>query len=105
MCGFPSAARSDDDDELEPIDKYGEVPELDDYKFGIVINNDVYTIYRSAKIGSNGLREINNALQRRGLPRTSEIFSVYEAGFSLPSTQKSYSGRNCNPTSRCYPAN
>ena len=53
-------------------------------KFGVVLNNDEYTIYRSAALGKGGLKTLHKHLKKNGLPFPKTIIYMNKNGYKFP---------------------
>lgn len=50
------------------------------YNFGVVVNNEEYQIYRSAKLGAKGLSYLKGHLKKKGLPFPKTIVYLNKMG-------------------------
>lgn len=52
--------------------------------FGVVLNNNTYTIYRSAALGKSGLKTLQKHLQKEKLPFPKTIVYMNKNGYKFP---------------------
>jgi len=52
--------------------------------FGVVVQNDNYTIYRSAMLGKQGLKHLSNYLEVHNMPFPKTIIYMNKQGYSFP---------------------
>lgn len=52
--------------------------------FGVIVNNDHYTIYRSSKLGEEGLRDLKKHLEDENLPFPKTIIYMNKTGYGFP---------------------
>lgn len=62
--------------------KFG--PEYKKLKFGVLVNNDIYTIYRSSKLGKSGLKKLKKYLDKNDLPFPKNIIYMNKNGYKFP---------------------
>ena len=53
-------------------------------KFGVVVNNEDYQIYRSMKLGRRGLKKLKKHLKEEGLPFPKTIIHMNNSGYRFP---------------------
>lgn len=53
-------------------------------RFGVVVNNENYTIYRSSKLGKRGLKMLDKHLDELNLPFPKTIVYMNKSGYSFP---------------------
>ncbi len=54
---------------------------VEDYNFGVVINNSKYQIYRSSSLGSSGIAEVWAYLKKNNLPLPKTIIYMNDEGY------------------------
>lgn len=54
---------------------------VEDYNFGVVINNGQYKIYRSSSLGTSGLNEVWAYLKKNNLPLPKTIIYMNDEGY------------------------
>jgi hypothetical protein len=59
-------------------------PEVDSIKFGVVVNNDTYKIYRSSALGKSGLKDVKKHLQKNNLPLPKTVIYMNKGGYAFP---------------------
>ena len=53
-------------------------------KFGVVLNNPTYTVYRSAALGRGGLKTVQKHLEKNDLPFPKTIIYMNKNGYKFP---------------------
>ena len=59
-------------------------PEYKKLKFGVLVDNDTYTIYRSSKLGESGLHKLKRYLKKKNLPFPQNIIYMNKNGYKFP---------------------
>ena len=59
-------------------------PEHRGIKFGVMVNNEDYTIYRSAKLGKSGFKTLDEYLRKRDLPFPKTVIYMNKTGYKFP---------------------
>ena len=59
-------------------------PEHKGIKFGVMVNNEDYTIYRSAKLGKSGFKTLDGYLRKRDLPFPKTVIYMNKTGYKFP---------------------
>ena len=60
-------------------------PEYGSLRFGIVVDNPKYTIYRSKRLGDSGLEKLYDYLRENSLPFPNTIIHMNKQGYKFPS--------------------
>ncbi|MFK7824885.1 MAG: tyrosine-protein phosphatase [Oligoflexales bacterium] len=66
------------------INSFGQLKKLWLYNFGVVVNNENYTIYRSGALGRKGIDEVMMQLEDLGLPAPKTIIYMNSHGYKWP---------------------
>ena len=69
----------------DPImNRFGQLKKLWLYNFGVVVNNENYTIYRSGALGRKGIDEVMMHLEDMGMPAPKTIIYMNSHGYKWP---------------------
>lgn len=67
-----------------PVDDKVHGPSDSRIKFGVVVKNSDYLIYRSSALGKHGMKHLNNILEQHDLPFPKTIIYMNKQGYAFP---------------------